>query len=287
MARNDHDMQHLFGDCQRESFQPGSRQFCYLHGAVCDLPKARTLSLYVAGFACKGNSQMNQDRYKIDPTASHHFESFTSCVRLVENFQPSMVLLENVTGICKTRGKDGCGTVLESIMKHLNSLKGYIWRHWSMDTFVLPTIRPRVYFFGARLGEEKLQTVSSRLENLLGYVEGMPRHHLAKFLLKQPSLSPYYERRGDETVSEQKKAEQHAAYAAALAKARKRASERSAGNLPESEALPALLQSESMHCPSATAWMKSQIDVYDAITRKMLAETAVQSHVAHRIADAA
>ena len=286
IARNDRP-RHVFADCHSENFQANKANWCYLHGGLCPLPESMSLDLYIAGFVCKANSIMNQDRFQKDPTESHHFESFESCVRVIKSLRPATVVLENVAGILMKCSKGKSDSVLDRVMGELNSIKGYVWKYAQVETWVLPTVRPRVYFFGTRLGADALQQISTNLEKLVVYCQSRPRHHLESFLLQNADASPYAMDTSEPKWSEQDKADHHAAYATALATARKRASGRSTGAIEKTAKVSAdAKESESLHLRCATPWIHAQIDVYDAITKKMVEDDPPLRDALHRVADA-
>ncbi|CAE7776239.1 unnamed protein product [Symbiodinium sp. CCMP2592] len=273
---------HLFRDCHDKKFNPGQTSWCYLHSARCCIPAAKSVNLYVAGFICKANSQLNTGRFTHDVTESKHFKSFEACVKFIRSAAPNIAVLENVSGINCVKKAGSDETVLSVVMKQLNDIEGYEWQHFNLESYVLPSVRPRVYFIGTRGGDFK--KIADMVEKCSEAAKLMPRHHVETFLLEKPEMSPYAGKVLSAPESdEQSKLQGKAAYTSCLARARERALKRQYGQIATNQKVAE--HAESKHCSDATAWMQSQVDVYHQVADNLTMEE--EPLHGHGIADAA
>ena len=140
--------QHIFWNASE--LRPDGQSFCYVHGNKCKIPNIE-FDLYCGGFSCKSNSRQNPSRSAVDPCETKHWDSFLHCHQFVHRFRPACVLLENVCGI-KLPRQAGKESVLSVVMEKLQTIEGYTWAHFELDSACLPDVRPRVYFLAADWG---------------------------------------------------------------------------------------------------------------------------------------
>ena len=260
---------------------PGRRlgAICIQRGAAFQLPTVSTSTSQVSHAKPTRTSTINA--LTEDATQSKHFQSFEACVNFIRLASPDIAVLENVSGIASVKKSGEDENVLSVVMKQLNEIEGYEWQPFNLETYVLPSLRSRVYFIGTRGGN--LKKIADMVQSCSEAAKLMPRHHVETFLLKKPEMSPY----AGKTLSapesdEQSKLQGKAAYTSCLAKARERALKRQYGQIASDQEVAE--HAESKYCSDATAWMQSQVDVYHQVVGNLKMEE--QPHHGHGIADA-
>ncbi|CAK0790294.1 unnamed protein product [Prorocentrum cordatum] len=141
------DLPYLFGDIQE---LPTGAAFNYITGKAAQVPP---VDILIAGFVCKSVSLENNERNKyancIKEACGFTGITFQGMIQYVQQFQPAVVICENVEGLVKkNRG-------LEPVVNHVKdefASSGYAFHHKVLDSrdFLLPHRRKRCWMWAFR-----------------------------------------------------------------------------------------------------------------------------------------
>ena len=125
---------------------------------------------------------------------SAHMDTFYSAVAMVKRFQPRTAVLENVTGILMSRGKDAPSKTvqfIESDEQHgLRNIPGYTYARVEVTgkNGGLPTSRPRVWFLLVAHDAGHADSVKSNVEAFVKMFDRAPIVHAASFEIANDKL---------------------------------------------------------------------------------------------------
>ncbi|MGZ9755964.1 DNA cytosine methyltransferase [Mycoplasma sp. 246B] len=122
---------------------------------------AHNIDVIIGGFPCQGYSMAGK-RDKDD----NRNQLYKYTIKVIEDIQPSLFVLENVKGILSFKEHDG-NLVINKIIDKLHSI-GYYAKYILLDAsnFGVPQKRQRVIFIGAKQHQkEKVDKVIKMLEN--------------------------------------------------------------------------------------------------------------------------
>ena len=131
---------HIYSDV--ESVAKNHKAFCYVCDRQCK-PAPVQPDVLIAGYPCNMNSVLNPARFVDDQCNNCHSRVFEHVVQLAKRTKPVSVVLENVQGITKRRGKaaagDGPSTAIEWVHQVLaKELSDYVWQDFPVDNYRLP-----------------------------------------------------------------------------------------------------------------------------------------------------
>jgi hypothetical protein len=132
------DPAHIHQDVHMQALK--TNVFCYKCNQACPAPAAASaLDLFVAGFPCNRNSQMNAKRFQEDPTCTPDARVFQSTCDVVAKCKPKVFILENVNGVLMKKSQDDCDTVADWILKEIRQRVGpdYTVQHLTLGSLVL------------------------------------------------------------------------------------------------------------------------------------------------------
>jgi hypothetical protein len=139
------DPTHIHTDVHMQALK--TNVWCYKCNQTCPAPAATSaLDLFVAGFPCNRNSQMNAQRFQQDPTCTPDARVFQSTCDVVGKCKPKVFILENVNGVLMKKSQDDSDTVADWILKEIRERVGpdYVVQHLTLDSLVL--LEPQFFF---------------------------------------------------------------------------------------------------------------------------------------------
>jgi hypothetical protein len=141
------DPTHIHTDVHMQARKPFV--WCYKCNQTCAAPAATSaLDLFIAGFPCNRNSQMNAQRFQQDPTCTPDARVFQSTCDVVAKCKPKVFILENVNGVLMKRSQEeDSDTVADWILKEIRQRVGsdYVVQHLTLGSLVLR--EPQFFFF--------------------------------------------------------------------------------------------------------------------------------------------
>jgi site-specific DNA-cytosine methylase len=128
-------------ECIRENYAPDRLYGDIKQRDVEDLP---SIDLYVAGFSCQPFSSANKFKSVDDP----RLNTYTHCIDVIHQCQPSCFILENVITLLTLQG----GVYFDDIFQRLSQGGRYTihWKKMNTKDYGIPQSRKRLYIIGLR-----------------------------------------------------------------------------------------------------------------------------------------
>ena len=105
-----------------------SKAFCRICNKRCTTRQSEASHLLMAGYPCNSYSQMHPKRFGQDCTNTEHSDVLKGVAQLILKDLPKMFILENVSGIKKSRGGDHGDRALDWVYSVLKEVLGERYR---------------------------------------------------------------------------------------------------------------------------------------------------------------
>ena len=116
--------------------------FDYVSGRMTKVIESESLDLFIAGYPCNTNSNLNPARYAQDATESCHAAVLPECAARISYAKPKCFVLENVAAVMNRRGGSS-GKANESVLAWVNQVlsarvgSDYTWFSVHIDSMPL------------------------------------------------------------------------------------------------------------------------------------------------------
>ena len=127
-----------------------------------------------------------------------------------------------------------------------------------------------MYIVGMKDNLDALERIKKYLDEATQLDATKTTHHIDQFLLSKPEQSPFFKEKSGNQLSELDKARDLAAYTAAVAAARAKATKRSNHQVAADYVMSKTRESHEV--PDLSPWKRAQIDVFHEVVRVAMAE---------------